>query len=105
MPTFNPAETNQWPGYTQWRKPEELSDADEDEAFLKEGWEDGTDIFVDSYVESQGNGWTARQIWGFANVVPKDGGEAVRRYTRRVILKKGKETKRNRIVYDYLGPV
>jgi len=92
-------------GYTQWRKPEELSDADEDEAFLKQDWEEGSDIFIDSYVESQGNGWTARQIWGFANVVPKEGGEALRRYVRRVVVIKESETIRARLIYDFVPPV
>jgi len=92
-------------GYTQWRKPEELSDSDEDEAYLKQDWEEGTDIYIDSYVESQGNGWTARQIWGFAHVVPKDGGESVRKYVRRVVVIKGSEVKRARLVYDYVSPL
>jgi len=92
-------------GFTQWRKPEELSDSDEDEAFLKQDWEESTDIFVDSYVESQENDWTARQIWGFANVIPKEGGDAIRRYVRRVVVKKGSEFNRSRLVYDYVGPL
>jgi len=88
-------------GFTQWRKLSELSDSDEDEAFLKQGWEE-SDVHIDSYVESQGNGWTARQLWGFADLAPKKGGEKMRRYTRRVVIKKGNEVKRSQLVYDYL---
>src|ERR1700753_2917454 len=78
-------------GYTQWRKLSELSDTDEDEKFLKEGWLDEAD-YIDSYVESQGNGWTAHQVWGFAET------NGVRKYTRRVVVKKGKDVKRARFV-------
>jgi len=85
-------------GYTQWIKNEDLSDSDEDEAFLKAGWVDGPD-HVDSYVESQGNGWVARQIWGFAEV--ESAGQTVRKYVRRVVVRKGKDFKRARLVYDY----
>ena len=65
---------------------------------MKEGWLDEPD-YIESYVESQGNGWTANQLWGFAET----GG--VRKYTRRVIVKKGKEIKRARLVYDFVEPL
>jgi hypothetical protein len=89
-------------GFTQWRKLSELSDSDEDEKFLKEGWLDEPD-FIDSYVESQGNGWTAHQIWGFVNV--ESDGKTVRKYGRRVVVKKGKNVIRARLFYNYIGPV
>ena len=74
---------------------------EEDIKFLAEGWlketEDG-DI-VESYVDNEGNAWTAWQIWGFADI----GGE--RKLTRKfVVRKKNKdEVVRVRLVYDYIG--
>jgi len=50
---------------------------------------------IDSYVESVNNGWTARQIWGFADI------DGTRRYVRRVVVKKGPKVQRQRIVYDF----
>jgi len=84
-------------GTTKWIKLEDLKDDDEDEKFLKSGWlpeihEDGA---IDSYVESVSNGWTARQIWGFAEVNNE------RHHVRRVCVKKGNKTQRQVIVYDY----
>jgi len=49
-----------------------------------------------SHVESVNNGWTATQIWGFAMV----GGE--RRYARRIVVKKGKDVVKIRLVYDWV---
>jgi len=92
-------------GYTVWRKLSELSDEDEDDAFLKEGWEEA-ETYIESYVESQGNGWVARQLWGFAETPAKaSGGAKVRRYTRRVVVKKGSEIKKAVLTYDYVGPL
>jgi len=84
-------------GTTKWIKLSDLSDADEDEAFLKKDWDEATqqgDV-LDSFVESVNNGWTARQIWGFATI------DGVRRYTRRVVVKKGPKAQRERLVYDF----
>jgi hypothetical protein len=78
-----------------------LSDSDEDEAFLKQNWEE-SDVFVDSYVESQTSGWTARQIWGFTEHVPKAGGDAIRRYARRVVVRKGSQVQRSELFYDFV---
>jgi hypothetical protein len=89
-------------GYSQWLKLSDLSDSDEDEKFLKEGWNDEAD-YIESYVESQGNGWTARQIWGFKNVQSE--GKTVRKYARNVVVKKGKDVRRAHLYYNYLGPV
>jgi hypothetical protein len=88
-----------------WRTLSDLSDEDEDEAFLKEGWEE-SDTYIESYVESQGNEWIARQVWGFAETPSKaSGGAKVRRYTRRVVVKKGSEFKKAVLTYDYVGPL
>jgi len=91
-------------GYSQWRTLSELSDTDEDEKFLKEGWIEAPQ-YLESYVESQDRDWTARQIWGFAMV--ESGGETVRKYVRRVVVKKkkGNEFKHARLVYDFKEPL
>jgi hypothetical protein len=91
-------------GYSQWLTLEELSDDDEDEKFLKQGWIEAPQ-YLESYVESQDRDWTARQVWGFA-LVEADG-KSVKKYVRRVVVRKknGKEVKRARLVYDYKEPL
>ncbi|RYP03441.1 hypothetical protein DL765_010485 [Monosporascus sp. GIB2] len=44
----------------------------------------------------EGRGWTATQVWGFQNV----GGE--RRYVRLVVVTKGEEQAKMKMVYDYI---
>jgi hypothetical protein len=76
-----------------------------DDAFLKEDWlnvdseKGGPDgeIFIESYVINEEKGWDARQVWGFAIVDGK------RYYTRRVVVTKGKEVLRVRLVYNWIG--
>ncbi|CAN9339956.1 unnamed protein product [Alternaria sp. RS040] len=74
---------------------------EEDIKFLAEGWLKETENgdIVESYVDNEGNAWTAWQIWGFADI----GGE--RKLTRKfVVRKKNKdEVVRVRLVYDYIG--
>jgi hypothetical protein len=84
-------------GTTKWIKISDLKDDDEDEKFLKQNWlpETVESEAVDSWVESV-NGWTARQIWGFADV------DGVRHYVRRVVVKKGTKTQQQVLVYDFL---
>ncbi len=41
-----------------------LADVDDDE-FLKTGWDDMEGKHIQSYVESNGNGWTADQVGWF----------------------------------------
>ena len=72
-------------------KAQKLQDMKTDSNFLE-------DEHVQSWAASQGGGWTAEQIWGFENVKGK------RYYTRRVVVRKGKEVQRVRLVYDYQGP-
>ncbi|KKY21723.1 hypothetical protein UCRPC4_g03490 [Phaeomoniella chlamydospora] len=56
--------------------------------------------WIQSYVENEEAKWTAEQVWGFEEI------EGKRMYTRRVVVRKGgKEVKRARLVYDYLGEV
>ncbi len=96
-----------------------LKDVDDDD-FLKTGWESADGDFVQAYVESNDNGWTANQvsccspcyggakvgaeligvviqIWGFETVNEE------RRHTRHVVVRKGDDWKLARLVYDYHG--
>jgi hypothetical protein len=82
-------------GYTQWRQLSELKDDNEDDAFLKQNWPADETTLLDGFVESQGNGWTARQVWGFALV----GG--VRKHVRRVVVRKGSSRATANFVYDF----
>ena len=74
---------------------------EEDARFLAEGWlgESAEGEVVEGFVENEGSGWTAWQVWGFAEI----GGE--RKYVRRIVVRKtGKEEfKRVRLVYDFAG--
>lgn len=79
-------------------------DAVED-SFLKDGWLEGDEekggpageLHVESYVENNEKGWTGEQIWGFAIVDGK------RYYVRRVVIKKGSEEMKVRLVYNWQG--
>jgi len=48
-------------------------------------------------VINEEKGWDARQVWGFAIV------DGQRYYTRRVVVTKGKEVLRVRLVYNWIG--
>jgi len=76
-----------------------------DDDYLKEEWLDGEgekagpngECLMESFVEAKA-GWTGRQVWGFAIV------EGERRYTRRVVISKGSEVLKIRMVYNWYGP-
>jgi hypothetical protein len=72
-------------------KGEKLKDLKTDSHFLE-------DELVQSWAVSQGGGWTAEQVWGFEEI------DGERFYTRRVVVRKGDEVERVRLVYDYKGP-
>ena len=85
-------------GRSRW-----LANFDEiEDPFLKEGWLDvdsekggpNGELHIESSVVNQEKGWTAQQVWGFAIVDGK------RHYTRRVIVTKGKEVVKVRLVYN-----
>jgi len=82
-------------GFSRFFKLTDLADNDEHENYLKAGWLDESE-YIETFVESQGNGWTARQLWGFADI----GG--VRKYVRKVVIKKGKDFRHARLVYDFV---
>ncbi|KAF7889018.1 hypothetical protein EAF00_009318 [Botryotinia globosa] len=77
----------------------------DDDAFLREGWLEGDEEnsgpegqrHVQSYAANEEKGWTADQIWGFSIVDGK------RYYTRRAVIKKGKEVLKIKLVYNYQG--
>jgi hypothetical protein len=86
-------------GISKWKKLSDYTD-DEDEKFLKSGWDQATgdgDV-IDSYAESLNNGWTAHQVWGFQSV------NETRKYARNVVVKKGEKVQRATLFYDYKGP-
>ena len=76
-----------------------------EDPFLKDGWLQGDEEnggpngekFVESYVINEEKEWTGDQIWGFAIV------DGQRYYTRRVVIKKGDETLKVRLVYNWQG--
>ncbi|KAF4535179.1 hypothetical protein DIS24_g2792 [Lasiodiplodia hormozganensis] len=75
---------------------------DEDGKFMKEGWDESTiegGDLIETFVENQDSGWTANQTWGFEL---KDG---VRKHTRHVVVKAGEKVLREKLVYDYNGPL
>lgn len=75
-----------------------------DDAFLRAGWAAecaGEGRVAESRVESVGNGWVATQVWGFEEV--QVAGKAERRYVRHVVVRRRKEGRRVRLVYDWLG--
>ncbi|KAF2281189.1 uncharacterized protein EI97DRAFT_389624 [Westerdykella ornata] len=79
----------------------EAADLEADAKFLVEGWlpesAEGENV-VESFVENEAAGWTAWQVWGFADVDGKG-----RFHVRRVVVRKGSKVERIRLVYDYVG--
>jgi hypothetical protein len=73
--------------------------------FLKEGWIEGEEEnggpngerHIESFVDNEEKGWTGEQIWGFAIIDGK------RYYTRRIIITKGSEALKVRLVYNWQG--
>lgn len=74
---------------------------EDDAKYLAEGWLKETEEgeVIESFVENEGNKWTAWQVWGFAEI----GGE--RKHVRRIVVRKSdkNEVQRVRLVYDYAG--
>lgn len=84
-------------GQTRFINTDDLEDP-----FLKEGWLEGDEekggpegeLHIQSHVEAEA-GWTADMIWGFAEI------DGERRYTRRVVVTKGNQVLKVRLIYDY----
>lgn len=89
-------------GKSRWITLENPEITDE---YLKEGWLEGQEEnagpegerHIESFVANEGKGWTGDQIWGFAIVDGK------RYYTRRVVVQKGSEVLKVRLVYNWQG--
>lgn len=89
-------------GRSRW-----LSKAAESEVdpWLLEGWEEGEgekvgpsgESRMESFAESTDKGWKADQVWGFMIV------DGARYYVRKIVAKKGDETVKIRLVYDWQG--
>ena len=85
-------------GKSRWLNLDGVSDD-----FLKEDWLEGEEeisgpageLHIESYSVNDKNGWTAQQVWGFASI------DGVRYYVRRVVVKKGDEVRKVRLVYDW----
>lgn len=71
--------------------------------FLSQGWLEVSEEsggphggrHIQSFVDA--SGWTGNQVWGFAMI------KGQRRYTRRIVVIRGREVKKIRIVYDWQG--
>ena len=85
-------------GRSRYIKPADLPEAEAggDKDWLAEGWDEEGEK-VESFVENKEAGWTALQIWGFGEV------DGTRYYVRRVVVQKGAEKMRARLVYNYVG--
>ncbi|KEY64397.1 hypothetical protein S7711_08457 [Stachybotrys chartarum IBT 7711] len=100
---------NSWRPHSDWLfgscrgRSHWVSFSELDDEFLKKGWKvDGEEIdktLVYSFVESDNNGWTATQVWGFQIV----NGE--RRHCRNILIQKDGQRAEFRFVYDYLPEV
>ena len=80
-------------GQSRYVKMEEIEDG-----YLREGWSKDCveGELVEGYVESKTDKWTARQIWGFAEV------DGERKHVRRILATKpGWQDQRIRMVYDW----
>ena len=71
--------------------------------YLKQGWDkqflaEGDGQVVQVFVDSIGKNpnWTAEQVWGFEIV------DGQKRHTRRIVVKRGKEEHKLRLVYDWV---
>ena len=87
-------------GKNKWTKISDYKDDDEDDKYLKSGWDKGTQggDLIEGIVESLKNGWTARQVWGFQEV------NGVRKYARNIVVEKGDQKRIVTLFYDYKGP-
>ncbi|ESZ97808.1 hypothetical protein SBOR_1817 [Sclerotinia borealis F-4128] len=83
---------------------EQVAEVDDD-IFLKEEWLEGEEEnsgpggerHVQTYSVNEERGWTADQVWGFAI------SDGKRYYTRRVVVRKGDEVLKIRLVYNWQG--
>ncbi|KAG4427076.1 hypothetical protein IFR05_017441, partial [Cadophora sp. M221] len=85
-------------GRARWSTFQEITDD-----YLKEDWLEGDEEVagpegekhIESLAINEEKGWTARQIWGFAII------DGQRYYVRRVVVSKGSDVLRVRLVYNW----
>ncbi|KUJ20448.1 uncharacterized protein LY89DRAFT_579296 [Mollisia scopiformis] len=80
---------------TRWATPKEL---DEIDAYLGEGFEKGTKEVIHMKTENSELGVVTHQTFGFEKI------KGVRYHTRHIVVKRGGESTRLTLVYDYVGP-
>jgi len=91
-------------GRSRWLSPSNY-DNDISDPFLKAEWLDADsekggpngEVHIESLVVNDEKGWTAQQVWGFAVV------DGQRYHVRRVLVTKGKDVLRVRLVYNWQG--
>ena len=90
-------------GRSRWIKLADLDEADEDQKFLRQDWlpESAEGEMVESYVENDDKGWTGHQVWGFQEI--KVAEEKERRHVRNVVVRKGDDVQRIKLVFDWVG--
>ena len=73
--------------------------AEIEDAWLREGWEDAKGEVVEGWVEGVKDGWSAWQVWGFAEV------DGQRRHVRKILgRREGWKEQRIRMIYEWKGP-
>ncbi|CAK3992477.1 Hypothetical predicted protein [Lecanosticta acicola] len=77
---------------SRWIGIEELEDE-----YQKTEWEEGTTKTLELFTDHLDTGATTSQVCGFELI------EGERRYTRRLVVKKGEEVLHVRLVFDYVG--
>lgn len=90
-------------GRSRWIKLADLDEADEDQKFLRQDWlpESAEGEMVESYVENDDKGWTGHQVWGFQEIEVAE--EKERRHVRNVVVRKGDDVQRIKLVFDWAG--
>jgi hypothetical protein len=79
----------------RWAAAEELDEVDE---FLAQGFEEGTKGLIHMMTEHVDGGLVTHQTFGFEEIA------GTRFHTRHIVVKKGEEFEKLRLVYDYIGP-
>jgi hypothetical protein len=89
-------------GRTKWLD-NKGADWDALDSFQKDGWLDekvgpNGEPHIYTIAVSKTNGWTAIQVWGFTEL------NGLRYYTRKIVVTKGSEVIKVRLLYDFAGP-
>jgi hypothetical protein len=93
--TLNHAMLGNIRGRSRWCKLSDLSSA-----YLREGWEEGTEDMIHFYTQHLDHkGIVTQQVVGFVVI------DGVRYHARRILVTKGeKESIEARLIYDYIKP-